>query len=178
MENPRSDKKSRFRDNPAHENSLVLVPAAVIVGLAGCNLKEKYARNNLAADQWLQANHGAQRVLRSMGLGRRTKPAGGHPLSASRPHGEWRDGKLFCSRRNARFASLPGFEFRRLRLLHSHPQSQRRHPERVLLLVRSLQFGRSGSGHSAAPSRLTEHHPAGASEGHPFREAPNKNVST
>jgi hypothetical protein len=103
---------------------------------------------------------------------------GGHPLSASRPHGEWREGKLFCSRRNARFASVPGFEFRRLRLLHSHPQSQRRHPERVLLLVRYLQFGRSGSGHSAAPSRLTEHHPAGASEGHPFREAPNKNVST
>jgi hypothetical protein len=32
--------------------SLVLTGAV----LAGCNLKEKYARNNLAADQWLQAN--------------------------------------------------------------------------------------------------------------------------
>ena len=30
----------------------------LIVGLASCNLKEKYARNNLAADQWLQANRG------------------------------------------------------------------------------------------------------------------------
>ena len=35
---------------------------AVIVGLAGCNLKEKYARNNLAADQWLQANRGPANV--------------------------------------------------------------------------------------------------------------------
>ena len=35
--------------------SLVLIGAA----LAGCNLKEKYARNNLAADQWLQANIGS-----------------------------------------------------------------------------------------------------------------------
>ena len=32
--------------------------AAILLGLAGCNLKEKYARNNLAADQWLQANVG------------------------------------------------------------------------------------------------------------------------
>ena len=28
----------------------------VVGGLAGCNLKEKYARNNLAAGRWLQAN--------------------------------------------------------------------------------------------------------------------------
>jgi hypothetical protein len=35
--------------------SLVLLGAV----LAGCNLKEKYARNNLAADQWLQANIGS-----------------------------------------------------------------------------------------------------------------------
>ena len=35
--------------------SLVLFVAV----LAGCNLKEKYARNNLAADQWLQANIGS-----------------------------------------------------------------------------------------------------------------------
>ncbi len=35
--------------------SLVLIGAV----LAGCNLKEKYARNNLAADQWLQANIGS-----------------------------------------------------------------------------------------------------------------------
>jgi hypothetical protein len=35
--------------------SLVLIGAV----LAGCNLKEKYARNNLAADQWLEANIGS-----------------------------------------------------------------------------------------------------------------------
>jgi hypothetical protein len=34
--------------------SLILIGAV----LAGSNLKEKYARNNLAADQWLQANIG------------------------------------------------------------------------------------------------------------------------
>jgi hypothetical protein len=35
----------------------------VIAGLfTGCNLKEKYARNNLAADQWLQANRGTAKV--------------------------------------------------------------------------------------------------------------------
>jgi hypothetical protein len=34
----------------------------VLGGLAGCNLKEKYARNNFAADQWLQANRGAATV--------------------------------------------------------------------------------------------------------------------
>lgn len=37
----------------------ILAAAMVIGGLAGCNLKEKYARNNLAADQWLQANVGS-----------------------------------------------------------------------------------------------------------------------
>ncbi|HEY5741278.1 MAG TPA: hypothetical protein VIS99_01950 [Terrimicrobiaceae bacterium] len=30
--------------------------------LAGCNLKEKYARNNFAADQWLQASIGRASV--------------------------------------------------------------------------------------------------------------------
>lgn len=35
--------------------SLVLIGAVLV----GCNLKEKYARNNLAADQWLQANIGS-----------------------------------------------------------------------------------------------------------------------
>jgi hypothetical protein len=36
--------------------------ALLFAGLAGCNLKEKYARNNAAADQWLQANIGAASV--------------------------------------------------------------------------------------------------------------------
>jgi hypothetical protein len=36
----------------------IILAVFVISGLAGCNLKEKYARNNLAADQWLQANVG------------------------------------------------------------------------------------------------------------------------
>ncbi|HET7238886.1 MAG TPA: hypothetical protein VFI76_07655 [Terrimicrobiaceae bacterium] len=36
----------------------ILATAVLLGGLAGCNLKEKYARNNLAADQWLQANVG------------------------------------------------------------------------------------------------------------------------
>jgi hypothetical protein len=40
---------------PARILSLVLIGAV----LTGCNLKEKYARNNLAADQWLQANIGS-----------------------------------------------------------------------------------------------------------------------
>lgn len=31
----------------------------LVLGLAGCNLKEKYARNNAAADSWLAANRGA-----------------------------------------------------------------------------------------------------------------------
>ena len=40
-----------------------IVCVAVVAGmLAGCNLKEKYARNNLAADRWLQANIGAASV--------------------------------------------------------------------------------------------------------------------
>ena len=34
----------------------------VIAGLASCSTKEKYARNNLAADQWLQANRGTANV--------------------------------------------------------------------------------------------------------------------
>jgi hypothetical protein len=34
----------------------------IIAVLAGCNLKEKYARNNLAADQWLQANIGSSSI--------------------------------------------------------------------------------------------------------------------
>jgi hypothetical protein len=38
--------------------SLVIVSTL----FAGCNLKEKYARNNLAADQWLQANIGSSRL--------------------------------------------------------------------------------------------------------------------
>jgi hypothetical protein len=40
----------------------IILAAFVISGLAGCNLKEKYARNNLAADQWLQANAGSAGV--------------------------------------------------------------------------------------------------------------------
>jgi hypothetical protein len=40
----------------------VLSLVVVVGGLAGCNLKEKYARNNLAADQWLQANRGGANV--------------------------------------------------------------------------------------------------------------------
>jgi hypothetical protein len=39
------------------EESL-LVNGAPFCALAGCNLKEKYARNNAAAHQWLQANIG------------------------------------------------------------------------------------------------------------------------
>lgn len=39
-----------------------ILTAAVVGELAGCNLKEKYARNNLAADQWLQANVGSAGV--------------------------------------------------------------------------------------------------------------------
>jgi hypothetical protein len=39
-----------------------LTLGVVIGGLAGCNLKEKYARNNFAADQWLQASRGAATV--------------------------------------------------------------------------------------------------------------------
>lgn len=35
---------------------------AILVGLPGCNLQEKYARNNRAADQWLQANQGAANI--------------------------------------------------------------------------------------------------------------------
>jgi hypothetical protein len=40
----------------------VLALVMIAVGLAGCNLKEKYARNNLAADRWLQANTGAPNI--------------------------------------------------------------------------------------------------------------------
>jgi hypothetical protein len=42
--------------------SRVLTALLIIGGLAGCNLKEKYARNNFAADQWLQANVGSAGV--------------------------------------------------------------------------------------------------------------------
>ena len=38
--------------------SLILIGAV----LAACNLREKYARNNLAADQWLQANIGSSNL--------------------------------------------------------------------------------------------------------------------
>jgi hypothetical protein len=41
---------------------LMLVVALTFAGLAGCNLKEKYARNNLAADQWPQANIGSSGI--------------------------------------------------------------------------------------------------------------------
>ena len=51
--------------------SLVLIGAA----LAGCNLKEKYARNNLAADQWLQANIGSS-GFNVTGHGRQRNPDG------------------------------------------------------------------------------------------------------
>ncbi len=37
----------------------ILTVALICAALAGCNQKEKCARNNLAADQWLQANIGA-----------------------------------------------------------------------------------------------------------------------
>ncbi len=40
----------------------VVAAVLIIGGFAGCNLKEKYARNNFAADQWLQANVGAAGV--------------------------------------------------------------------------------------------------------------------
>ena len=36
----------------------ILIAAVLLGALTGCNLKQKYARNNLAADQWLQANVG------------------------------------------------------------------------------------------------------------------------
>jgi hypothetical protein len=36
----------------------ILIAAVLFGALTGCNLKQKYARNNLAADQWLQANVG------------------------------------------------------------------------------------------------------------------------
>ena len=36
----------------------ILIVAVFLGALTGCNLKQKYARNNLAADQWLQANVG------------------------------------------------------------------------------------------------------------------------
>ena len=53
------DKRPISGKNFAHE--LVGILSLVLIGavLAGCNLKEKYARNNLAADQWLQANIGS-----------------------------------------------------------------------------------------------------------------------
>ena len=40
----------------------VMAVVQIIGGFAGCNLKEKYARNNLAADQCLPANVGASGV--------------------------------------------------------------------------------------------------------------------
>ena len=36
----------------------ILSLALIGVALAGCNRRRRYARNNLAADQWLQANSG------------------------------------------------------------------------------------------------------------------------
>jgi hypothetical protein len=55
-------------------------------GLAGCNLKEKYARNNFGADQWLQANRGSATVS-VQEPGRRGNPAGESPNSQlSTPH--------------------------------------------------------------------------------------------
>ena len=40
----------------------ILSLIVVVGGLAGCNTKEKYARNNLVADQWLQMNRGTASV--------------------------------------------------------------------------------------------------------------------
>jgi hypothetical protein len=36
----------------------ILIAAVLLGALTGCNLKQNYARNNLAADQCLQANVG------------------------------------------------------------------------------------------------------------------------
>jgi hypothetical protein len=40
----------------------VMAVVLIIGGFAGCKLKEKYARNNLAAGQWLPANAGSSGV--------------------------------------------------------------------------------------------------------------------
>ncbi len=57
-----SDKRFSPSDTRPHENRLRPFLALVAGGLAGCNLKEKYARNNLAADRWLQANRGTASI--------------------------------------------------------------------------------------------------------------------
>jgi hypothetical protein len=46
-------------DNSPHETSWDPLTGIDRAVLGGCNLKEKYARNNPAADQWLQANIGS-----------------------------------------------------------------------------------------------------------------------
>ena len=54
----------------------------VVIGalFAGCNLKEKYARNNLAADQWLQANIGSDWPQGDRSVGGRGIRVGSYPL--------------------------------------------------------------------------------------------------
>ena len=49
------------KDRPV-KLSRLLTALLIIGGLADCNLKEKYARNNFPADQWLQANVGSAGV--------------------------------------------------------------------------------------------------------------------
>jgi hypothetical protein len=56
--------------------SLVLIGAA----LAGCNLKEKYARNNLAADHWPQANIGSSGLNVTGAVGGRGIRVGSYSL--------------------------------------------------------------------------------------------------
>ena len=57
-----SDKGPFSAENFPMKLAGMLTVALLVAALAGCNLKENYARNNLAADQWLQANIGSSRI--------------------------------------------------------------------------------------------------------------------
>ncbi len=57
-----SDKGPFSAENLPMKLAGMLTVALLVAALAGCNLKENYARNNLATDQWLQANIGSSRI--------------------------------------------------------------------------------------------------------------------
>jgi len=71
----------------------VMAVVLTIGGFADRNLKDKYARMNFAADQWLQAKSAPQASM-WRGRGRYGIRLGRHPLRANRFFREWGDGKL------------------------------------------------------------------------------------